>query len=449
MTRKLVMFFSLVALIIALIFLVPWNSDDEKPPTLLDRLPNADLIGTANVLELSALFSKTLYHYQSPAKEFLAPGFLLSQGKNYGLDLQSPVYFFMNENNESTEIKDWGGMVHVVDSSKIGEGVALLSNLLDLEDLVIQNTRVFRHKPLQMFVAYGADWLLFYTGTKFNEKLAGVLAAKENEISPEWRSLINDAKLSKENILARVTSKQLVQRGVKNARIALSNDSSSITLHTVLNPFDSVSFSIKSNGYHLIDQEFTKSLVNVQINIDKLKRNKRDPLYAVLTEIGSKISFPTDDFLDTWTGDLALRQGGLHTIKKEYIESELDDDFNITEVVKIKEEKIAGMSGYLSLNDNSSSFLNLLFKKGILTSEEDRVRALYSPPLQLNFSDTSLLLHTSNQSPKLISGQANFGHWTFDKTRVSFYLDSTSSTSIYGRVNLPLGQIMEMIFQKE
>ena len=59
MTRKLVIFFSLIALIVALLFLVPWNSDDKEAPTLHDRLPNADLIGTANVLELSALFSKT------------------------------------------------------------------------------------------------------------------------------------------------------------------------------------------------------------------------------------------------------------------------------------------------------------------------------------------------------------------------------------------------------
>jgi hypothetical protein len=44
-----------------------------------------------------------------------------------------------------------------------------------------------------------------------------------------------------------------------------------------------------------------------------------------------------------WEGDVSFNQGGMISIQESYIESVLDDDFNVTEVKKTKETKVTGV----------------------------------------------------------------------------------------------------------
>lgn len=434
----------LVALLFAtFLFLQPWKlfQSEDQTPTFYDRLPVSDNIGRSDILSLSASMSTSLYHYQSPMREFLSPEFLLSQGKNYGLDFQSSVYFFADD-MESEYFTDLGIMVMVLDSSKIGEGIQRFSNLMPFRDTTIFKQHVYVYGNREMFITYGSDWFLFYTGPKFEERLKNIITARKNEIPADWRTFLNNFNLTRHNIVMRSFSPKLRERGIQQATVTTQNDSNSITFFTELKPFDSVSFNLRS-GYQLKEKEFTKRLINLHLDVSKVKRNKKDPIYALLTEFGKKISFPVDEFLNTWSGDLAFRNGGTYILKEEYIESELDENFNITETVKTKEVKISGVSSYLGVRDADKTLLKTLYKKGIMTEDGDRVRLLFSPPLKMKHTDSSYLFYSSNYKPELFPGDQNNGIWTIGNTPVMFFLDSTTSHSIYGRIQFTLDQVME------
>lgn len=443
MYRKLTLIIVAATMFAVLLIFKPWELlfSEDQTPSFYDRLPVSDNIGRSDILSLSTTFSKTLYHYQSPLREFLSPEFLLSQGKNYGLDFQSSVYFFADD-KDSKYFTDLGIMVMVLDSSKIGEGIQRFSNMMSFKDTTMFSQRVFAYRGRDMYITYGSDWFLFYNGKNFEGRLRSILKAKKNDIPAEWRTFLNNYNLTRHNVVMRSFSPKLQSRGIQQATFTAQNDSTTIIISAIMEPFDSVSFQIRS-GYQLKEKEFTKRLVNLHLDVSKVKRNSRDPIYAILSELGKKVSFPVDAFLDTWSGDLAFRNGGTYLLKEEYIESELDEDFNITEKVKIKEVKISGVSAYLSVSEKNRPFIRSLYNKGIITEDGDRVRVLFSPPLNLRSSDSSLLVYSSNYKPELHEGSVNMGIWPVSKTPVTFYLDSTSAHSIYGRIQFPADELLQ------
>ena len=442
MYRKISLLILAAIFFASILFIQPWKyfQADDQLPTFYDRLPPSENIGRTDILRLSRALSKSFYHYQYPIREFLSPEFLLGQAKNYGIDLQSSVYFFADV-KDSKYFTDIGIMAMVLDSSKIGEGIKRFQNLIPFRDTVICSHRVFVYGTQQLYITYGDDWFLFYIGPNFDARLKSALFAKKNDIPADWRTLLNNFDMTDHNIVMRSFSTKLRSRGIQEATITAENDSSSVTFFSQLNPFDTVSFSLKT-GYQFKEKEFTKRLINLHLDVTNIKRNSRDPIFALLNEFGKKVSFPVDAFLDAWSGDLAFRNGGTYLLNEKYIESELDENFNISEVIKTKETKISGVSGYLGVSGNSKDFLKTMYRKGILTEEGKRIRFLYSPPLNLKTSDSTYLFYSSNYKPELFPGDQNNGVWTVSNTQLNFYLDSTTTRSIYGRIILPLDEIL-------
>ncbi len=440
MFRKLGLIFILAAALVVLLIMKPWDSFKQEPPRFLDRLPQADLVGRSNILELSRSFSATLYHYKVPLREFFSQEFILGQGKSFGLDLQNPVYFFGNENDWVLE--DFGALVMVNDSSKITIGVEKVRKLQpSIRDTTIGNYKIYMHPEEKTYMTYGYDWMLVYKGDHFIRTFYSVVNAKLNEIDPKWRSFLNQS--GEHHMEALLAFDKLADRGISQVKLHLSTDTTGLTIHTDIKQFDSLSFTMKDSGPSYPDQMFTKNSVSIHLNIDNLRKNPKDPLYSLLSDIGKRISFPTKDLLDAWEGDLAFRQGGIETITETYIESELDEDFNVTEVEKTKRVKIQGFSVYLSLNKKGSYLLNRLIAKGIITRDDKRYRLLYSPPLKMNFTDSSLALHTSNYTPGMKTDTISSIVYTYKRTAYEFYLDSTDSHTAYGRIRIPLDYIVK------
>lgn len=440
MYRNLLIIFILAGSLSAVLYLKPWKSEADLPAQIHDRLPDGDIIGQTNVLNLSRSLSKTLFYYKLPFRDFISPDFLLSQGKNYGLDLQAPVYFFLNESDQDFE--DAGIMLTVRDSSKVREGVDHLIKFVEIRDTTLYNTPVYVSPKENIYMAYGNDWMLFYKGKRFNETLIRIRVKKRNEISPSWRSFINKKYLVEKNIVAQMKTKELQDYGVESAILSLSNDSSSLYLDTKITQFDSILFELKDSNHSFFEQDFSKNIISLNMDIDRLKRHKSDPIYKALTQLGKKISFPTDLFLDTWNGEMSFRQGGIQTIREKYIESELDDDFNVTEVTKYKNVQVSGFSLYLSTLDNSETFIQALFKRGIMTKEGKKVRLLYSPPLNLRRTDTTMTMFTGKYRPQLKEDSINKVMWTINYTPITVFLDSTDVHSVFGRIKVPLKKII-------
>lgn len=440
MRKKIAVIVALVGVFVALILYRPWESEAVKEPRFIDRLPDADIIGKSNVLDLTRALSSSTYHYKIPFREFLTPEFMLGQGKGFGIDLQKPAFFFANE-------KDWmidsfGAMFMISDSSAVHAGIHRLDNLMGLKDTVVYNHTIYKNDEFNIYFTYGKDWLLAYHGDDFKRIYHDVLFAKINEVPPNWRTFLNQES-DERPFIAKVTSKNLENNGIESIYLSMTNDSTSVTLNAEIRQMDTLSVQVRDGGWKYASQEFTRNSASLQLDINRLRNNPDDPIVKLLKNLGSKISFPVKDLLNTWEGDIAFRQGGIQVIKEKYIESVLDDNFNITEVVRYKNNRVPGYSVYLSMNDNNAAFVDRIMKKGILTKQDGKYRVLFSPPLNMQRTDSSLVFHTGKFLPVLYESDENEIMFTYEKTPFIIHLDSTSTKTLFGRLQIPLDHIVK------
>ena len=101
MFRKISTFLLLAGALGVVLFLKNFLFLKPTPPRLIDRLPTADFIATANILELARETSGMLQYNKISVRDFTTYEFLLGQGKMYGIDLKQNVYLFGNENDVS------------------------------------------------------------------------------------------------------------------------------------------------------------------------------------------------------------------------------------------------------------------------------------------------------------------------------------------------------------
>ncbi len=440
MRKKLALIFALGALFAAVLVFRPWEMEDKNAPRFFDRLPDADLIGKANILELSETIKSTTYYYKIPYREFLTREFILQQAKSFGIDIQKPAYFFANE--ADWEVDDFGAMVLVKDSAMVRTGMERLSKLIPFKDTTVYDRKVFKNQGSNLYIAYGDDWLMLYNGKNFKRTFHDVLFAKRNEIPPNWRAFLNKAQFNGSPVVAHLTTKTLEAYGISSVDFRVANDSTSITLSSSVHQKDSVCVRVKPYGPSYEMQEFTHTLVNLHLDVSALRDQPNDPIVKLLKDLAAKISFPVNDFLMTWNGDVAFRQGGLQSYREQFIESALDENFNVTEVVKYKSIKVPGYAAYFSMRPNYRDFLNRLSVKGILTKPDQRYRLLFSPPMELHKEDSAFALHTATYFQRPSVGYENSIMFTHDKTQYTFYLDSTQRNTYYCRLRIPLKQIV-------
>lgn len=439
MRRKLAIIFALAVVFASILVFRPWELGDEDTPRFFDRLPDADLIGKANILELSETIESTTYHYRIPYREFLTREFILQQSKAFGINIQQPAYFFANEID--WKVEDFGAMIMVKDSSLVNSGIQRLSRFTNLKDTTVYDKKVFKIEDLHL--AYGKDWLLIYNGKNFKRIFHDVLFARKNEIPPNWREFLNKTNFQGSPVVAHFTSPNLSDYGLTAADFRVKNDSSSLTLSAEVSQEEAIGIALKESGPVFEKQEYTKTLANLHLDITGLRNNPNDPLVKIMKQVASKVSFPVQDFLLAWDGDVALRQGGLQKYRERYIESELDENFNVSEVVKYKTITVPGYSVYLSMNNKYPDFLDRLIAKGILTKPDKRYRFLFSPPMILEEEEGSVTLHTASYFERPITGPGNSVMFTLNKTPYTFYLDSLHTNTYYCRLHIPLHEIVE------
>lgn len=440
MFRNLFFISVLAAALAVVLYFKPWISEDSLPPRVLDRLPEADIIGQTDILDLSRSLSKTMFYYKIPFRDFLSPDFLLSQGKNYGLNFQEPVYFFANEKDK--ELNDWGAIAHLRDSSKIQAGIIYLKKFANVTETRYLNTKIYQIEASDISMVYGDNWLFVYQGKNHKKRIEGVLKAKRNEILPKWRIFFNKKMPEQRPVFAQIHLEELREFGIESTEISMTNDSTHFYFHTVITQFDSLSFQLKKEGKAYEKQSFTKNLINLHFDVNRLKQNENDPVTIILNKLGRKINFPTTLFLNAWDGDVSYRQGGFQTIKEQYITSELDENFEVTDVVSYRDVKIAGFDIFLSMNDQKHSFLTSLMTKGLITESDNKYRFLYSSPFHIKKNKDGLVFHTSNFTPKLKADSTSQIIWTFNYTPIEFSIDSTKTKTVFGRIQIPVQRLI-------
>ncbi len=436
MFKKITLIFLLSAALGAFLVLRPYIFKKKDPPRIEDRLPEADFIGRAYILDVARETSGMLFYHKIPFRDMFSYEFILSQAKLYGLNVQQPTYFFANETGS------WGALVHVSDSSKIFQGIERLKKFMDISDTLIDNQKVYTYEKEHGYLAYSSDYLFIYKGVNFEKTLQRVVKAQYKDIAPSWRAFLREKQFKNEKLVIYSNWSKLLENGVETAIFAHDSDSISFSLLAYIRNKKPLNISMKKEGLNLRSGEYTSKMLNVHLDISKLRKDPTDPIYKWLVKLGRKVSFPTAEFLDAWEGDLSMRQGGYQIVKEKYIVSELDEDFNITEVEHTKDVKVPGFSVLFSVNEKGRRLINRLLSKGILRQQEDYFHFLFSPPLKMKTKGNYYIFHSGEFTPKTENHAYNNGHWTENGTKIDFSLDSISKHEIFGSIYIPVDRII-------
>jgi hypothetical protein len=436
MFKKFTLIFILSASLAAFLFLRPYLFRKTEIPRIEDRLPDGDFLGRAYVLDIARETSGMLYYHKIPFRDLFSYEFILSQGKQYGLNLQDPVYLFAKQNG------NWGALVHVSDSSKIMDGIERLKKFIDIRDSILEDHKIFIFPKEKGYLMYSHNYLLVYKGEQFGKIFDRVTKAKRGDLNPSWKAFLTEKQFKDEKLVLFSNWSKLKENGVKTAIFAHDSDSISFRLKTFIRNEKPLNFSMKSTGLNFRTGNYVSRMLNVHLDISKLRNAPDDPLYQWMVKWGKKISFPTKEFINAWEGDLSFRQGGFQTIKETYVESVLDEDFNVTEVEKEKEVKVPGFSLMLSTNENDRHLLNKLFSKGILTQKNNELRFLFSPPLKMQKKGSYYYFFSGDYVPKTEEQLQNNGIWLYKGTSYQFSIDSLSRYEVYGSVYIPVNRII-------
>ncbi len=436
MVKKVIVIILLSVGLGAFLFLRPYLIEKKEYPALVDRLPEGDFLGKAYLLDIARETSGMLYYHKIPFRDFFSYEFLLGQGKMYGLNLQQPIYFFANSSG------DWGALVNVTDSSKVNQGLERLAKYTDIQDTLIGEHTIYQSKELNAYMFYDKKYLFIYKGTKFKKHYVRITQAKKGDCSKGWSEFLKEKQFKDEKLSFYLNTKKLDEFGLEKAIFAHDSDSTSFKVLSYVKNKEPFNFKLKKGGPEFKESAYKTKQLNLHFDIAKLRANPKDPLYRLILEMGSKISFPTKEFLDAWEGDLSYKQGEIQTVEETYIESIMDDNFNVTEVEKTKEVKVPGFSILLSMNDKGGVLLNKLFAKGILRKENNKFYFLFSPALTFHKKDGIYYFYSGKQLPKVVESATNNGFWKYKGTLIDFKIDSLNQQEAFGSLHFPVDRII-------
>ncbi|MFT7344898.1 MAG: hypothetical protein ACI9XP_001487 [Lentimonas sp.] len=437
MLKKVLLILVLASILAGFLFWRHFYASQSPQPRIEDRLPDGDFLIRANVLDVARESSGMLYFNKIPFRDFFSYEFLLGQGRSFGLNIQEPAYFFANETG------DWGALVQVDDYTKISPGIQRLKKMLSLQQGLYQKHETYFWKEENAYLSYGKKWLFIYKGDHFKTYLERVINAKNGDVSVAWDSFLKEKIFENQKLVMMSNWKDMKKYGIEKAILAHDSDSSSFTVLSYFKSSKPWNFGKKPNGKTLAINHLTDKYINIHMDVEAFRKHPEDPLYLFLLRYSNKISFPFADFLEAWEGDLSFRQGGLQTVQERYIETELDENFNVSEISKVREVRVPGFALALSLNDKANYFFSRIKAKGIMTEENEKVRLLLSPALNQKKIDDYYLFYSGEFTPKMKDNTVNNGLWSEKGTKYNFQLDSLSKDEAFGIITFPVKSIIK------
>lgn len=409
----------------------------DPPPSLLDRLPESEIVGRYNLLDIARETNSLMFKNKVPFREYMTYDFLLGQAKGIGLDIQKTGYFFSNGKDE------WGTFVSVIDSSKIQNGLNRLEQYIDISDTIVYNRKVKKIKELGLYIFYDKNYLLVYKGSKFKRRLGKALFAHEGDIEDSWDKFLKHPVFKEEDIVLYSRSPRLKKFGFDYMLCAHDSDSLNIKLKTYVHSIKPLKIKEKKSGMSFERSKHSTKALDVHLDISEFRKDPNDPLYKWVVSLGKKVSFPTTTFFEVWDGDLSFQEGGTQLIDEEVVEMSYDEEFNPLEIRKTHKVAVPAYSLLFSVNENRQKLVSALFSKGIVTKQGKHYHFLFSPPLTLNILPKSISAYTSGRSPKIISGSTCNGLWNYRGTDIIFHIDSLKKKEIYGSLEFEVASFLK------
>ena len=439
MYKKLAFILFLAFLLGVLLYLKPFERPKKELEKIETFLPKADLAGRVYLLDFLTESSDLMLFNEISQRQFLTSEFVLSLAKKFGLDIQNAVFVFANERGDA------GSVVPLYTAEKLKSALDRISLDNNVKDTVIGQDRIYHLTDYKVHVFHRDHFLFIYYGDFFYETYNESIANKEREITKVWKGLFTNPVFPNENLVLYSESESLRQFGMDNAYMAHDSDSSGFHLKSCIKINDSIPFFVKDSGRAIKFSERSKRTMDLHMNTSDLSESVKSLLTEKLSLLTSKISFPIADFVDIWSGDFCFEEGGYYLVAEKYIETELDDNFEPTQVEKIRYKNVPRYSLMFTVHEPANELIAKLLTKGILTQEDDKYRFLFSPQLKFSYSNDQVVFYSTAKPPKNYMSSKNRIAWTYKDTDYEFQVDSLSKRMVFGSIQIPMKKILESI----
>ena len=199
----------------------------------------------------------------------------------------------------------------------------------------------------------------------------------------------------------------------------------------------------KTNGVSFQDLSVNNRLINVHLDVSKLRKTVKMSHYKILAKYNQRINFPIASFLNAWEGDLSYYESDSIMIKEKLIETVYDQDFNSKEVETFNFKKIPSFALLFSVNASIATLLLNLKQKGILCQEKDKYRFLFYPLLSMKLNENILYFYSSDEVPKTYLSSRTNASWFYGGRKIKFELDSLNRKEAFGTFILPVNSFFK------
>ena len=438
MYKKIFIIIILAILLGLLLYIKPFKEKETESFKIEYILPEADLVGRIRVLDLLKETTNLLIFNNVKVRQFLTYEFILSIAKMYGIDLQSPVYIFANDRG------DYGLVIPLLNSDKLNNAIERVQIDFEVSDSLIKNQKVYRLDDENIFFYKRKKYAVIYKGDYFSE-IYKDLSRKSTKTKESWKMLFSNPYFKNEHLVMYTKSKILNDLGVNHIYLAQDSDSTEFYLKSRIVMNDSIPFLINQNGKTINFSDYSKRMVDLHLNFQQLNTHTKKMVASKFNNLSKKISFPMEDFVELWAGDLCFEEGGFYKITEKYIETELDENFETQEVEKVRERLIPRYKLMVSTIKSANAFINSLISKGIITREDEQYRFLFSPLFDMKVYKNAFIFYTSEKIPRIVPSKANKLRWEYKGIELNFDIDTTINNTIFGGVRIPSNTIFESI----
>lgn len=439
MIKKIILICFLSISFILILYFKPWRKEILPVTRTIDRIPYSAYVGSLDLLKFSKEIVETNSFNKLKFRQLFSSDFLLSQSRSLGVNIQNPLYFFLDEELNG------GILIEVTDYNKLNSGIFKLLEPLNFEYKRSKNRILFKNKIENIFISYDQKVVLLYFGKNYNEIERKVFSAQYKESTPQINKLLS---INNENSFITIYSegKHLEKYSIENLIMKSHVDSMNLIVATKLEKENSFGIRMKE-GFSYKNLK-AKNSIDLHLNFQEFKKQKTDKLYLMLESISNKYGIPFIDFLDAWDGDISYRERGKIKVEEKFYETVLDEDFNTVLEEKIKTNYIPDLTALLSVNQNYNQFMNLLKRKGIVVKEYDneKIRFLFSPPLISKKNKNLTFFYSGNHDENIVLNNSNFFYWQYQDIPFKVELDSIWEKSAFGRISIAIEDLLDSDF---
>ena len=276
----------------------------------------------------------------------------------------------------------------------------------------IENLVVFNY-PLFNLSAVRVDSTLLITyGLEISNELK--IFQNHTVLDSAWQDVLVK---NNKSFFAKLSSAVLNDYSINDISTTLELDSS-IHFSLFLNKQEDFPFQFNTTFTTLSN---TQSTMFADIDLAKQTISDHQKWNTLCTEMGSKISFPSVDFLKAWQGEFHLAKGGEVVERFEEIETVMDENFNTVERIKVTRKHVEALQIMLTL-DNKEKLFDAMKQKGFLRQVGDEFQFFVAPPLKQLNKENYYFFHTGTdcnalknaKNSRLLSFRDKNGFYSID-----------------------------------